>query len=268
MWRLVLICLFISVFANSAHALDFRVYDATVSGINIDVTGYLGSTSNYYLQGALRSTSGDYFFGETQNNKGDWIDYVSSPETEYIINNFYLTEPHNASWSNIIHLRFHVDDTNYKGPGEYTLELRRFTGSSKKSAGESDPLIINLSAPTPVPSPTPTPTPSPNPSPSLSPSPTPIPTPTPKPSLKPSPSPSPDLSPPPDGTVAGESTQIDLSGFGISPSPSLQGQSSQALKLNQARAKTALLVGSGLIISSLAGFLGYRKYLKSITISE
>jgi len=248
------------------HAIEFTIHDATISGTYIDVTGYIGSTSNYYLQGALRSSSGGYFFSETQNNQGDWIDYVSSAEKEYITNNFYLTEPHDPSWSEIIHLRFRVDDPNYKGPGEYELELRRFTGGGKTSAGESDPLTINLTAATPAPSPTPTPSPTPPPTPTPTPSPSlaPSPTPTTKPSLKPSPSQSPVLTLPPDGTVAGESTEIDLSVFGVSPSPSLQGVSLKAPTINKSRVKTVLLIGSGLVLVALASFFGYRRYLATI----
>lgn len=107
-----------------------------------------------------------------------------------------------------------------------------------------------------------TPTPSPSPSPSHTPTPTPTPippTPTPTPRPSPKPSPSPELSPPPPGTVAGESTEIDLSGFGLPSKPTSSPPITQPT-LNRSRAKTALIIGSGLIILSLAGFFGYRKY--------
>lgn len=127
--------------------------------------------------------------------------------------------------------------------------------------------------PTPTPSPTPTPTPSPDPSPT--PTPTPSPSPTLAPSVKPSPKPpAPSVvvdevgSLPPEGTVAGVSTEIDLSGFGVSPpaspKPSGEGGSSIEPTLNKSRAKTALIVGSGLILVAIAGFFGYRKYLGTI----
>lgn len=123
---------------------------------------------------------------------------------------------------------------------------------------------VSFDCPTPVPSPTPTLTPTPTPTPTSTPTPTP--TPTPKPSIKPSPSPSPELSPAHDGTVAGVSTEINLSGFGISPSPSadpiLRGDSSQAPTLNIDRLKTVLMISSGLILISLAGLFGYHQYLR------
>lgn len=258
------------------HAFDFTIRDATVTGTYIDVTGYLGSTSNYYLQGGIRSTTSDYYFGQTQNNKGDWIDYFSSAEKEYISDNLYLTQAHNLDWSDIVHLRFTPEDPNYKGPGQYRLELRRYTGGGKTSAGESNVLLVNLTASTPTPNPSttpiPSPSPSPTPTPTSTPSPTVLPTPTPtlKPTIKPSPSPSPELSPASEGTVAGVATEINLTGFGISPSPAevLEKESSTSLTLNTSRAKTVISIGFGLVLISLAGFFGYRKYLKSTTILE
>lgn len=128
--------------------------------------------------------------------------------------------------------------------------------------------ITNSGAESPCPTPTPSPSPTPTPTPTPSPSPTPTPTPTPTPRPSPIPSLSPSIYPLASvstGTVAGETTQIDLSGFGVSPTPSgepsLQGQALQGLTLNKTRAKTAILVGSGLTLISLASFLGYRQYL-------
>lgn len=260
-----LVCLGYLLFPAHVIAIDLTIKDPIVSNLEITVNASLSASSNYYLQGTLRSQSSSKYFGETQNNKGDWIDYISSPEKEYITSNFFMTDVKNATWSGTLKLRYKTDDPNYLGPGTYDLKLRRFTGGSTSSAGESNTLSVNLTGI--IPTPTPSPSPSPSPSPTSTPTPTPTPTP------KPSPSPKPSLSPSPEGEVAGTSAaQINLSGFGISPTPSeepsLRGQSSQAPTLNKSRAKTALLAGSGLILISLASFFGYRKYLKSITISE
>jgi hypothetical protein len=222
------------------------------------------------MQGVLRSQSSSKYFGETKNNKGDWIDYISSPEKEYIISNFFLTDIHEASWSGQINLRFKVDDPNYAGPGVYDLKLRRFTGNSNSSAGDSNWLQINLTAPIPAPTPTPTPiaTPTNNPSPSS--------TPTPKPSIQSSPTPSvsPSILPRASeqiGTVAGESTEINLAGFGVSPTPATSAKTDSGqplLTLNRSRAKIALLLGSGLTIISVAGYFGYRKYKAVYNLEE
>lgn len=258
-----LVCLGYLLFPAHVIAIDLTIKDPIVANLEITLNASLSASSNYYLQGTLRSQSSSKYFGETQNNKSDWIDYISSPEKEYITSNFFVTDVKNATWSGTLKLRYKTDDPNYLGPGTYDLKLRRFTGNSSSSAGESNTLSVNLTGI--IPTPTPSPSPSPSPSPTSPPTPTPTPRPSPIPSLSPSIYPLASVS---TGTVAGESTEINLSGFGISPSPSLQGQSSQVPTLNKSRAKTALLAGSGLILISLASFFGYRKYLKSIIISE
>lgn len=253
-----LVCLGYLLFPAHVIAIDLTIKDPIVANLEITVNASLSASSNYYLQGTLRSQSSSKYFGETQNNKSDWIDYISSPEKEYITSNFFVTDVKNATWSGTLKLRYKTDDPNYLGPGIYDLKLRRFTGNSSSSAGESNTLSVNLTGIIPTPPPSPSPSPSPSPTPPPTADPPRADTPSPKPSIKPSPSPIPSV----EGEVAGTSAaEINLSGFGISPSPSLQGQSSQAPTLNKSRAKTALLAGSGLILVSLVGFFGYRKYL-------
>ncbi len=255
--------LFVMIFPRKVCAVELSIYDPIISNLEITVTASLSSSTNYYLQGTLRSQSSSKYFGETQNNKGDWIDYVSSPEKEYITSNFSLTDVKSASWSGQLKLRYKIDDPNYIGPGLYDLKLRRFTGGSTSSVGESNTIVVNLTSiiPTPTPSPSPSPSPSITPTPSLSP--TPIPSPSPSSTIKPSPSPSPDFELSQEGTVAGIATEINLSGYGETPSPSpkIIETSNTELSLNQSRLKTVVMAGIGLIIISLAGYFGYRKNL-------
>ncbi len=253
-------------------AIEFTISDPRLDNQEITLSASLSATSNYYLQAVLRSQASSKYFGETKNNRGDWIDYQSSPEKEYILSNYYLTDVQNASWSGEIKIRFKADDPNYLGPGLYDLKLRRFTGASSSSAGDSNTLTLNLvtnlpSSPSPLPTPTPSPTPTPTPSPTPKPSPTPLPSPSP--SVHP-------LSSISTGTVAGQATEINLSGFGIPPSPSLAGSLSVQAGptsigrpvLNKSRAKTALLLGTGLLIISISSFYGYRKYRSLYNLKE
>ncbi|MFZ2199849.1 MAG: hypothetical protein WAV40_03620, partial [Microgenomates group bacterium] len=200
MRKIIIICILMQFICSKAKAIDFTIHDPVVTNLEISLTASISATSNYYLQGTIRSQSSSKYFGETQNNKGDWIDYVSSPEKEYIASNFFLTDVKNATWSGMIKLRFKLDDPSYLGPGVYDLKLRRYTGNSSSSAGDSNTLTINLTAQAPTPSPSPTLLPSPSPSPT--PKPSPIPSPKPSPVISPSPS--------PEGEVAGVA-DIDLS---------------------------------------------------------
>jgi len=257
---LVILC------ASRVHAVELMIYDPIVSDLSITFTASLSASSNYYFQGVLRSQSSSKYFGETQNSKGDWIDYISSPEKENIASNFFLTDVKNATWSGILKLRFKTDDSNYQGPGIYDLKLRRFTGGSSSSAGESNTLIVNLTAIIPTPTPLPSPIPSPSP----------IATATPAHSLvailaqasgqsfTPLP-----LASPATGTVAGETTQIDLSGFGVPPAPVGESHDSSAKPvINKSRARTTILIGAGLLILSLTSFFGYRRYQKHHIITQ
>jgi hypothetical protein len=124
--------------------------------------------------------------------------------------------------------------------------------------------VISFDCPTPTPSVSPSPSPTPSPSPSPTPPPTPTPLASP---VKPSPTSRPSISPSPSllGEVSGVSdAQIDLSGFGVSPPASPKslevGGSPSKPALNRARAKTAIIIGVGLILLAVAGYFGYRKY--------
>lgn len=279
MRKLFLACLLLFFNPHLTHAVDLSITDPIIKDLEITVIASLSATSNYYLQGVLRSQSSSKYFGETQNLKGDWLDYVSSPEKELITSNFFLTDVVNASWSGMIKLRFKVDDPNYLGPGLYDLKLRRFTGGSSSSAGDSNSLVINLSAPLPTtspasPSPTPQSTPTPSPTPLISPLSSSMSTPTPLVShlSSPSPSPIPISSALEEGTVAGV-LSISLEGFGISPSPlastiSLPIDSGKELSLNQSRLKIVIIVGMGLILLFTSLYLGYRKYHSSEIIAS
>lgn len=270
MRKLFFVVLWIALSSGSVKAIDLTIRDPVISDFEITVDASLSATSNYYIQGTLRSQSSSKYFGETKNNKGDWIDYISTPEKEYITSNFFVTDVKNATWSGQLKLRFKIDDPNYLGPGIYDLKIRRFTGSSTSSAGESNTLAINLNVKIPTPTPSPSPSLSPSPTQIPSPSPTPVPPTFPSPVGAGSSRPSPTiLVSTEEGTVAGVATEINLSGFGISPMPSPVGVDHrvdpQKPSLNRTRAKTATLIGIGLTLMSLAGFFGYRKYLATIS---
>lgn len=256
-WVITLIFLCVT---TPVQAIDLSIKDPVVNNLEISLNASLSATSNYYLQGTIRSQSSSKYFGETQNSKGDWIDYVSSPEKEYIASNFFVSDVQNASWSGQVKIRFKIDDPNYLGPGPYDLKLRRFTGGSSSSAGESNTLNINLTGVIPTPTPSPSPTSMPTPTPSATQNPSPSPSPVGAGSSRPSPIVV--TSPPPIGTVAGESTQIDLSGFGVPSASPVGADNHPPVRpvINRSRAKTVLMLGAGLVILSVAGYFAYRKY--------
>lgn len=253
------------------QAIEFVVADPVINDLEISVAASVsGTQNNYYLQGTLRSVDSSKYFGETENGRGSWIDYLSVPDKEFITSNFFLTDVRDASWSGVVKLRYKVDDPIYKGPGNYELKLRRFTGGSSNSAGESNTLVVTLTGVLPVPSPSPAQSPLPSLPPS-SPSPSPqassVPAPSPSPETRSSPSPI--LTTPLAVTVAGESV-IDLSAFGIhspeasiSPSP----PDGDVLTLRHERVRIVLLIGGGLLLVAVAGYLIVRRMSSSTRVS-
>lgn len=263
----IVIALFVLLLSScqSIEAIEFTIADPIVSGLEISVSSSLsGTTSNYFLQGTLRAVDSSKYFGETYG-RTSWIDYLSSPDKEFITSNFYMTDVQNASWSGTLKMRYKVDDQVYKGPGSYELKLRRFTGNSSNAAGESNVMTITLTEPLPLPSPTPVPSPTPTPS-ASQPSQSPITI------LSPSPQVSPVVLAPPsvetevysskEGTIAGEQ-DIDLSAFGVAsatPAASSSQTSSTGLSLNKERARIAIMIGIGLTTVSVAVYMAFRRF--------
>jgi cell division septation protein DedD len=166
-----------------ARAIEFSISSATISGQEADVyvslTGITSSncpSARCYLQGMFRAADSAYYFGETLNNKSVWIDYASSPDKEFITENFFAVDIAGSSWSGQLKLRYKPDDSRYKGPGTYDLKVRRFTGGAGSHAGEAG-AVVTLALELPR---VPTPTPTIMPTPSSTPTPTPVQTPTPQ----------------------------------------------------------------------------------------
>ncbi len=250
--------------------------------INVNISGLERTSckdSTCYLQGMFTSTQGSpKYFGYTFGQY-DWFIYDGSPEKEFIKSNFVPFETSlEGSWSGVIRLKPDKNDPDYKGPGEYLIKVRRYTGESTGPATDDiNILTVNLNEPTPSPTGTPTPAPTntPSPSPTISSTPTPVKTPsatasptpvvTKTPSVTKTPTPEPSVSPQvvspttllvsPSTAVAvlGEST--DSSSYVLnlnSPTPTTDSEKSS--KSNQKSSSTFRnLALAGVILSTVSG---------------
>lgn len=171
--------------AAISFLIDSPQIASTEVTLNASISGLTTSSCNTdgrcFLEGTLRQVGASKYFGFTQNNLGSWIDYQSSPEIEYIQNNFFDFSPISGTWSGQLKIKFSVLDSEYKGPGDYEIKIRRFSGKSQNPSGDSNILVSRLDQTIPTPTPSPTPTPTPSSTPTLSPTPTPTSTPTPSP---------------------------------------------------------------------------------------
>ena len=123
--------------SNLQKTDDYYSLDAVVSGI--------ASSSACYVQAMFTAPGDPHYFGFTWSSTGSWFNYVSSPSPDFIKANFIKLE-NDKSVKILVKPDF--SDPDYKGQGDYLLKLRRYTGGSSSSAGESNSLTINLSEPT------------------------------------------------------------------------------------------------------------------------
>ncbi len=200
-FTLLFLVSFFLIFPISVSAVNLTISEPQVVSdvvtINVSISGLSSQScpnTICYLQGMFTSLGQTKYFGLTQNNSGQWYEYNGSPESSYIANTFFSFTPVDDGWNGSLIVKNNPDDSDYDGPGDYNLKVKRYTGNSSSSTSEeSNILTIQLTTVTltPTPSPTGIPTQSPTSTPTPTKSPTPIPTksPTPKPSKSPSPSP-------------------------------------------------------------------------------
>ena len=284
----------VSVFAVSLEISNLQKINDYYS-VEALFTGQ-SSDSACYIQAVFTKADQTRYFGRSWGQKGDCFLYVSSPEIDYIKQNFPFLQ---SGIRQTILISPDFDDPDFKGTGDYILKLKRYTGESNSSAGESNTLSLLLespSIPTETPSPetvatappttasTPTPTPSPTvmvsatPTPSPTRTPTPIPTPATK---TPTSSPSPttttsqknvrptnksSASPTPEVLSATTSAEIDLLAVSDisstnTPTPSLTPkQQTQKNKISNRN-----LITLGILLIAPAAIMFFIKYKDKIS---
>jgi len=271
MWR-YLLALLLLIFAPPIHAVTVSILNSpsTVSSDPFEITAQVegASIGTNYLRVDLYQDGTSNYFGDT-NNGTEW--YSGSDGKQYFPIEIIDDNPTIATLSARLG---EPTFTEYLGPGNYKLRLRRYTASGSSGSGDLQSVDLGITyerppSPTPTPTTTPTPSPSPTADSSLS---SEAPTPSEaagevgQPSTTPSPKPS--LTSSPEGTVAG----LSIKSFHLPELASPHSETETPNKvlsspkdevgpsLNLDRARIALITGAGLIFLSLAGYLGYRQY--------
>jgi len=132
----------------------------------------------YYLRAAFHEEGKSQYFGYTFNHEGSW--YNSPGEHTKFLE---IGTSEEGSWSGKLKAKADLAASAFKGAGNYSFKIGRYTeGGSLSWSNNSTTITINVQpTPTPVPTDTPTPesptsTPTPEPptsTPTLSPTPTP-----------------------------------------------------------------------------------------------
>ena len=251
----ILISLFILLLhiSDVSATIDFSIEDPIVNQDQIEIGVSFANATNTncpnqicYLQGLIKASSSPRYFGFTKNNTDQWIDYISSPDPNLIQSSFFKVQLENGSWSGKLVMKFNADDINYKGPGNYDLKIKRYTGNSGDGTDSNIHSIqLDLAIPTPTPTPEPSATPTPTPTPT--PAPTPTKTPTPVPTKKPTPKPT--ATSTPDDLVDQSSTPTDVLGASSSPTPTPESKETQ----DSSKPKILALVFIALGVLSIGG---------------
>ncbi len=156
---LALLMFFFLVFARSAFAaISFRISNFTpvddYYSLDAEIQG-AATDSAYYVQAMFTPVDANSYFGYTWNQKGQWVKYISSPDKDFIKENFPLF-PGNEVQK--ILLKPDFTSSKYHGPGDYVVKVKRYTGESSTGYYADNSLTVSLSDPSPSPTETPTPT--------------------------------------------------------------------------------------------------------------
>lgn len=151
---------------NVFSAINLTISDISPKDDHYQLTAVvsgMSSSSGTFVQGMFTPKDQSKYFGYTFSKKGEWIKYESTPEKNFVLDNYQELQNDQPV---TIFLKPDFTDNDYQGPGKYSIKLKRFTLSGTPS-DYSNSLEVDLnyaiSTPQPTPTSTPTPTPTPNP---------------------------------------------------------------------------------------------------------
>ncbi len=106
--------------------------------------------TDYYLSGAFKKIDGTRYFGLTKINS-NWIQYSS---TNYL-NQYKITTNDNGVWAGSIEIKPDIEDSDYKGSGDYIFKVARYSSNSSPTwSNETTVKINDVKTLTPTDSPT------------------------------------------------------------------------------------------------------------------
>lgn len=139
-------------------AINLTISDLTPKDDHYQVTAVvsgMSSSSGTFVQGMFTPVDTNKYFGYTFSKKGEWLKYQSSPEKNFVLENYIELKNDEPV---TIFLKPDYQDKDYSGPGRYLVKLKRFTASGSPS-DYSNSLETNLSYTISTPQPTTTSTP-------------------------------------------------------------------------------------------------------------
>lgn len=253
--RLSLFLLLLHLVRISAYAVTLTYSNIPTSigkdPFTIQVTVDGANSGTNYLRIDLYKEGSTNYFGETYNGSS-W--YKGSEGLQYLPITIGDSKIATASVQGKVG---EPTVSEYSGPGQYKLRVRRYTSSGNAVSGDNQtPTTFEITVPLNSPSPTPESNPTPNPTPDIIPSPraTLRPTPVVRTSTRPSPRRA-NASPSVEPEILGENSQ------NLDPSPSLFPSISPKPGSVAAPVGIMLMFG-GIGLSGIGGYLAYKQIAK------
>ena len=91
--------------------------------VQVNLTLPSSPDTAYYLTGAFKKVGGTRYFSLTKKDAG-WIQYGDD-----YLNKIKIVTDSNGSWSSALEVKPDIDDTDYKGSGDYIFKAGRYTAS-------------------------------------------------------------------------------------------------------------------------------------------
>lgn len=154
----LLFLLILLVPRKAFSAINLTISDLSPKDDHYQVTAVvtgMSSSSGTFIQGVFTPKDASKYFGYTFSKKGEWIKYESTPDKNFVLDNYQQLQNDQPI---TIFLKPDFTDKDYQGPGKYSVKLKRFTASGTPS-DYSNSLDLDLSFASTTPQPTATNTP-------------------------------------------------------------------------------------------------------------
>ncbi len=117
-------------------------------------------SSDSYIRAAFYTAGNSNYFGFTQVSDGSWINAPGGSCTKYPV--ISAATLHEGTWSGKLKVKPDTGSAYYNGPGEYLFKVGRYTGSCSSPTWSGEKTIA-ITGPTHTPTPAPTPSNTPTP---------------------------------------------------------------------------------------------------------
>lgn len=115
-----------SLFTISNIPSEINSDQAFTTSVNLSLPN--NSDTTYYLAGAFKIVDGTRYFGLTKKDSG-WVQYSSASFS----NQYKITTNGSGAWTGNLEVKPDIEDSDYKGSGDYTFKVARYTQTGSQT---------------------------------------------------------------------------------------------------------------------------------------